>query len=165
MFSNQDIIVIAFKLINFAALIGVGFFLFKKHVLPDLLLSIARKKNKQDSLFLQQTNLEKQQFNLDIQLKEDAAQCEAFRAKIDEWKKVVAQQHNQLTKEHEYMVVLVRKRMEHTATQREQKRIQKIVAHAVVAQLQKSLSQYFEKPQESSEYLNSIIDFMNERIS
>jgi len=165
MFSNQDIIVIAFKLINFAALIGVGFFLFKKHVLPDLLLSIARKKNKQDLLFLQQSNLEKQQIKLDIQHKEDAAQCQAFRTKIDEWKKVVAQEDNILKKEHENMMMVLRKRTERTILQREQQRIHKIVAHVVVKKLEKSLSEHFEKIQESSDYLNSIIDFMNERIS
>jgi hypothetical protein len=165
MFSNQDIIVIAFKLINFAALIGAGFYLFKKHVLPDLLLSIARKKNKQDSLFLQQTNLEKQQLKLDVQLKEDAAQCELFRTKIDEWKKVVAQEGNMLKKKHEGMLTVIRKRTEHIALQREQQRIQKNVAHIVVKKLEKSLSDHFKKAQESSDYLNSIIDFMDERIS
>jgi hypothetical protein len=165
MFSNQDIIVIAFKLINFIALLGVGFFLFKKYILPDLLLSIARKKNKQDSLFLQQTNLEKEQYNLDIHLKEDAAQCEHFRAKIDEWKKVVTQKQSKLTKEHENMMVILRKRIKHNSLQRERKRTQKIVAHAVVKQLQTSLSDYFEKPEKNSEYLDAIIDFMNERIS
>lgn len=165
MFSNQDIVVIAFKLINFAALIGVGFFLFKKHILPDLLLSIARKKNKHDSLFLQQANLEKQQLQLDIQLKEDAAQCQAFRSNIDEWKKVVAQENNLLKKEHEHLLMLLRKRTEHALLQREQQRIQKIVAHTVVDRLEKSVTHHFEKPQESSQYLDAIIDFMNERIS
>jgi hypothetical protein len=165
MFSNQDIIVIAFKLINFVTLLGVGFFLFKKHVLPGLLLSIARKKNKQDSLFLQQDSLEKQQRNLDILLQEDAAQCENFRTNIDEWKKVVSQEHNKLTKEHENMLVVLRKRREHTATQREQKRIQNIVAHTVTQQLQTSLSDHFAKTKKSSEYLDAIIDFMNKRVS
>ncbi|HEX4069111.1 MAG TPA: hypothetical protein VHX42_03360 [Candidatus Babeliales bacterium] len=165
MFSNQDIIVIAFKLINFIAVIGVGYFLFKKYILPDLLLSIARKINKRDSLFVQQTNLEKQQYNLDIVLQEDAAQCENFRTKIDEWKKVITQEHRKLTKEHEQMMTTLRKRTEKTAIQREQKRIQKIVAHTVVKRLHTSLSDYFEKPKNNDVYLNSIIDFMNERIS
>lgn len=165
MFSNQDVIVIAFKLINFAALIGAGFYLFKRHALPDLLLSIARKQNKQDSLFLQQTNLEKQQIKLDVQLKEDAAQCQGFRTKIDEWKKVVAQEGNILKKEHETMLQVMRKRTERTFLQREQQRIQKHVAHTVVQKLETSLSDHFKKTEESSDYLNSIIDFMNERVS
>lgn len=165
MFSNQDIIVVAFKLINFAALIGVGFFLFKKHILPDLLLSIARKKNKQDSLFAQQTSLEKQQLQLDIQLKEDAAQCQAFRNNIDEWKKTVAQENNILKKEHESMLLFLQKRAKHAAAQREQHRIQKIVAHTVVEKLEKSLSHHFKKTEESARYLDSIINFMNESAS
>ena len=165
MFTNQDIIVIAFKLINFAALLGVGFFLFKKHILPDLRLSIARKKNKHDSLFLQQANLEHQQLKLDKFLKEDAIQCETFRTKIDKWKKVVAQENNMLKKEQENITVAIRKRIEHTAIQREQKRVQKIVAYTVVNRLKKSLSHHFKQPQENSEYLDSIIAFMNERAS
>jgi hypothetical protein len=165
MFSNQDAVVIAFKLINFIAALGVGFFLFKKHVLPGLLLSIARKKNKQDSLFLQQDNLEKQQRNLDILLQEDAAQCESFRTNINAWKSVVTQEHTQLKKEHDTMLVILRKRREHAAMQREQKHIQNIVAHTVIQQLQTSLSDHFAKAEKSSEYLDAIIDFMNKRVS
>jgi len=165
MFTNQDIIVIAFKLINFATLLGVGFFLFKKHILPDLRLSIARKKNKHDSLFLQQANLEHQQLKLDTLLKEDATQCENFRTKIDEWKTVVAQENNMLKKEQENIKAIIRKRMEHTAIQREQKRVQKIVAYTVVSRLETSLSDHFKQPQENSQYLDSIIAFMNERAS
>ena|SRR6266404_5989225 len=165
MFTNQDMIVIAFKLINFIALLGVGFFLFKKYALPDLLQSIARKKNKQESLFLQQTHLEKQQVNLDTLLKDDAIQCEKFRSNIDEWKKVVAQEQVHLEKESNITLASVHKRIEHTAMLREQQRIQKIVTHAVVERLETSLSAHFQHAQQNNEYLNTIIDFMNERVS
>src|SRR5574337_1061782 len=138
MFTNQDIIVIAFKLTNFIALIGIALFLFKKHVLPDLLLSLARKKNRQESLFLQQSHLEKQQLQLDILLKNDALQCEAFRAKIDEWTNVVKQEQHNLEKERINTIALARKRIEHKTLQREENRVQKIVAHAVVERLEKS---------------------------
>lgn len=165
MFTNQDIIVIVFKLTNFFALIGIAFFLFKKHVLPDLLLSLARKKNKQESLFLQQSHLEKQQLNLDLLLKEDAAQCETFRSKIDEWTKVIKQEHNNLEKERNNTIALVRKRIAYKTLQREENRVQKIVAHAVVKDLEKSLSLHFQNEQQNTKYLDSIIDFMNERVS
>ncbi len=165
MFTNQDIIVIAFKLLNFAALMGIGFFIFKKYALADLLLGIARKKNKQESLFLQQAHLEKQQMHLDRLLKEDAAQCEQFRANIDEWKKVVAQQHTHLEKEQAAISASVHKRMELNALLREQNRVQKEVSQAVVERLEKSLSHYFQNPQHNTEYLDTLIDLMNERVS
>lgn len=165
MFTNQDIIAIAFRLINFAALLSVGFILFKKHVMPDLFLSIARKKEMQDSLFLQQTHLEKQQLNLDILLKTDALQCEKFRSKIDEWKKAVALEREYQEKEHNNTVAIVHKRMAYNAIQREHSRVKNIITQTVVADVKKSLSTQFKDQQQGSAYLNSILHFMDERIS
>ena len=165
MFTNQDIVAIAFRLINFITLIGVIFFLFKKHIMPDLLLNIAKKKEAQDSLFLQQAILEKQQLNLDILLKEESLQCEEFRLKIDEWKKIVTVEYDCREKEHKKTIAIVRKRITRNALQREQSRIQNIVTHAVVTDLEKSLSLHFHDPKQSSEYLNSILHFMDEKIS
>jgi hypothetical protein len=165
MFTNQDIIAIVFRLINFTALLGVSLYLFKKHVMPDLLMDIENKKEAENSLFLQQGLLEKQQLNLDILLKEDALQCEKFRLKIDEWKKVVTADYEYREKEHNNMMTIVNKRIAHNAVQREQSRIQNIVTHAVVIDLEKSLSLHFHDSKESSEYLNSILHFMNEKLS
>lgn len=165
MFTNQDIIAIVFKLINFAALLGVSLYLFKKHVMPDLLINIEKKKETENSLFLQQALLEKQQLNLDILLKEDSLQCEDFRLKIDEWKKVVTADYEYRQKEHSNMMAVVNKRIAHNAVQREQSRIQSIVNHTVVTDLEKSLSLHFHDSKESSEYLNSILHFMNEKLS
>ena len=128
-------------------------------------LGIENNKNKQNSLFLQQANLEKQQLNLDALLKKESVLCEQFRSKIDEWKRVVTLEHDHREKEYNKTVSLVRKRITHNALQREQSRVQNIVTHAVVADLEKSLSLYFQNSQQSSEYLNSIITFMNERVS
>lgn len=165
MFTNQEIIAIVFRLINFAALIGGSIFLFKKHVMPNLLLDIAKKKDGQDSLFLQQAILEKQQSNLDALLKEEFLQCQEFRLKIDVWKKNVALEHDYREKERNDTMVLVNKRIAHNALQREQERIHTIVTHAVVTDLEKSLSLYFKDSKQESEYLNSILHFMDERVS
>jgi hypothetical protein len=165
MFTNQDIIAIVFRLINFATLLGISLYLFKKHVMPDLLINIEKKKEAENSLFLQQALLEKQQLNLDILLKEDSLQCEKFRLKIDEWKKVVTADYEYREKEHNNMMVGVNKRIAHNAVQREQSRVQNIVTHAIVTDLEKSLSLHFHDSKESSEYLNSILHFMNEKLS
>ena len=165
MFTNQDIIAIAFKIINFTALLGVFIILFKKYIMPDILLGIARKKNKQDSLFLQQASLEKQQLNLDLLLKEESLQCEKFRLKIDEWKKAIAIEHEHYEKKHSKTLSLVRKRTAYNALRHEKNRVQNIVIHAVVSDIKKSLSTHFQKPKQNSEYLDSILHFMNESAS
>ena len=164
MFTNQDIVAIVFKLINFIALIGVGFFLFKKYILPDLLASIIRKKENHNALCAQQTTLEKQQLHLDALLKEDSLLCAEFRSKIDEWKKVVTLESESYEKEHNKALIASNERTATIASLREHNRVQKIVTHAIVTDLQKSLTLHFEDQQKSTDYLNSIFHFMDERI-
>jgi len=163
MFTNQDIVAIIFKLINFIALLGIGFFLFKKHIMPDLLASIIRKKENQNALSAQQVALEKQQLNLDALLKEDSLLCAEFRSKIDEWKKAVTLEFEFDEKERNKALIASNKRTTSIATQREHDYVQKIVTHAVVTDLKKSLTLHFENQKQGSEYLNSIFHFMDER--
>ena len=163
MFINQDIVAVVFRLINFVALIGVAFFLFKKHLMPDLLMSIATKKNDLDYLATQQTALEKQQLNLDALLKEDALMCESFRLKIDEWKKVALAKAELQEKEHKDTINKYNQRIADIALQREQTRVQNIVTHEVTAQLKESLSTHFNGSEKNAEYMNAIIQFMNEK--
>jgi hypothetical protein len=165
MFTNQEFIALIFRLINFAALIGVTVYLFKKYALPDILLTIAHQQNHQDSLYKQQADLEKQQYTLDILLQKDAKECDAFRSRIDIWKKNVALEHKQHEQEREKLLKLVKQRLEHHALQKEQQRVQTSVTQAIVRDIEKSLSLYFQDPQHSNEYLNSILHLMNERTS
>src|SRR5438445_13626783 len=110
MFTNQEIIAVIFRLINFIALIGIGFFLFKKYILPDLHASIIRKKEDQNALSAQQTTLEKQQLHLDALLKEDSLLCAEFRLKIDKWKKAVTLESESHEKEHHKSLIASNKR-------------------------------------------------------
>ena len=165
MFINQEVVAIFFRLVNFIALITVGFILFKKYILPDLLLSIARKKNKQDSLYTRQSALEKQQYNLDILLKEESLQCEELKAKIDAWKKNVALEQESFGKKcHDIMQAVVKRRA-HNAVQHERQQLQAAVTRVLATDIEKSLGHYFKDPQHGDEYLNSILHFMNERLS
>ena len=161
MFTNQTIIAIVFRLINFVAVIGIGLFAFKKYLLPNLLLSLIRKKENQDFLFSQQSYLEKQQVHLDTILKEDALMCQDFRSKIDIWKKTVALESDSYEKKRNDIMLVVKQRLTDKTLQQEHDRVQNIVMHGVVTDLEKSLSLYFKDPKQSSAYLNSILQFMD----
>ena len=165
MFTNLDIVVILFRLINFIALCSIGFFLFKKHIMPDLLASIIRKKEHQDSLSAQQVALEKQQLALDTFLKEDILLCAEFRSKIDTWKAAVILESTLHETEKNKTIIAYNKRANIIAQQREYTRIQKIVTHAVITDLKNSLSLHFKDKKQNIAYLNSIFNFMNERAS
>jgi len=165
MFIDSEIVAIFFRLVNFIALIGVGFFLFKKYGMPDLLLSIARKQNKQDSLYAQQIALEKQQHNLDKLLKEESLQCQEFRAKIDVWEKDVTLERERYEKKRHDITQAVIKQKVHNALQEERQQLKALVTDALITDMQKSVTHYFQDPHHGNEYLNSILHFMNERSS
>ena len=165
MFINQDTVAIAFKLINFFTLIGLSFFLFKKYIKSDLLILIAKRKAAQECLFTQQASLEKQQLDLDALLKEESVLCQNFRSNIDEWKKVVTLEQDLAKKEYDAALVAHKKRNATIALHQENQRIQTIVSDAVITDLQQSLSQHFKDEKKSTDYLNSILHFMDERIS
>ncbi|HLJ31948.1 MAG TPA: hypothetical protein VKU36_05915 [Candidatus Babeliales bacterium] len=165
MFTNQEMIAIAFRLINFAAVIGGAVFLFKKYALSDILLDIAHQQNKQDCLYKQQTDLEMQQHTLDILLQKDAQECNTFRARIDMWKKNVALEHMQREQERNKMMQLLAQRLEQQALQKEHYRVQTLVTHAIAHDIEKSLSTYFQDEKHGNDYLNSILQRMNENAS
>lgn len=165
MFINPDVVAIFFRLVNFIALMSVGFFLFKKYVMPDLLLSIARKKNKEDSLYAQQAALEKEQSNLDKLLKEESLQCQDFRAKIDTWKKSVTLENERSEKRRHDITQAVIKQRTQNALRQEQQQLQVLVTHSLIADVRKSLTHYFQDSHHGDEYLNAVLHFMNERSS
>jgi hypothetical protein len=164
MFINYNIVAIIFKLINFIALLSITFLIFKKYIMPNIVAGIIRKKEHQASLSAQQANLEKQQISLDTFLKEDILLCAEFRSKIDKWKKTVTLETESYKKEHSKILINSTKRTETIATQREHNHVKKIVTHAVINNIKTSLSTHFKNEKQSSEYLNSIFNFMDKKI-
>ena len=163
MFINENVIAVIFRFINFISIIALSLFLFKKHILPSIFERIAKEKECHDSLLIQQSNLEKKQVTLDILLKEDAAKCEQFRAKIDTWKKIVLQEFAQLQQErNDYIDILINKKNQN-AVQMEQARTQAIVLAKALPQLENSLVRHFTSEHHTIEYLNSIVHFMDEK--
>lgn len=165
MFVNQSIVAIAFKLINFFTLIALSAFIFKKYIKADLLSLMTKERIVREHLFSQQILLEKQQLELDALVKEESMTCHNLKSKIDEWKKVVALEHDLTKKEYEKALTARKNRRALIALEKENKRIQTIVLDAVIANLQQSLPLHFKDEKKNTDYLNSILHFMNERIS
>lgn len=163
MFINESIVAILFRLINFAALIAVAIFLYKKYIKCDLLCMIAEKKSSHEHLCEQQLSFEQQQAALDTLLKKEAVLCKNFRTKIDEWKKTITLEHEMAQKMHAQELVAAQERAATIAANREQEKIRAVVTHEVAANLQKNLSRYFKDASKNSDYLNAIVRFMDEK--
>ena len=153
MFINENYVAIIFKLINFAALIGLITFFFKKYAKKDILCLIDQEKTTHNELLATQRILESKQHDLDDIIKQEYRACEQFKATIDEWKKVVLDEKN--TQEKEQAVLL----------DKNNTRIQNATLDIAINTLNLSLADNFKTSQAGTDYLDGIIRFMNERAS
>jgi hypothetical protein len=165
MFINQSFVAIIFKLINFFAIIALACYVYKKYLKADILSSIEKKETDHQDLLIQQTTLENKQKNLDLLLKQEMLQCQDFRSNIDEWKKVVTLEQEKQEQEHTAFIAIIKKRNAEVFLKKEHQRIQNSIIDTVVADLEKSLSHDFKNTKQGTDYLNSILHFMNEKIS
>ncbi len=165
MFINQDIVAIAFRIINFLLLIGLACWVFKKYLKESLLFLIAHKKASDNCLLSQQASLEKQQAELDALLKKELQVCKELKLKIDEWKKVVILERETQEQQNDLALQAFKKRHATIALNKENERVKTVVAQAVIGDLEKSLSLYFQDQKNNTEYLDAIVHFMDERIS
>lgn len=165
MFINQNLVAIIFKFINFFALIGIGFFVYKKYLKSDISLFIEQKEADYQNLLTQQVSLEHKQRDLDLLLKQEAILWQELRLKVDEWKEVITLEQEKQEKKQNELIAIVKKRNTEIFVKKENQRMQKKVIDAVVIDLEKSLSLDFKDSATGTDYLNSILRFMNEKIS
>src|SRR5204862_2083632 len=149
MFINPRFVAIIFKFINFFAIIGLGLFIFKKYFKTDILFSITKKEMHHQDLLTQQAILKDQQRSLALVQQEEMIQCQNFKSKIDEWKRVVISEQQKQAKEHDALLSIIKKRNTEVALKKENQRLQNNIIDLVVSDLEKSVSNDFKSSQKS----------------
>lgn len=165
MFINENYVAIIFKLINFAALIGLITFFFKKYAKKDILCLIDQEKTTHNELLATQRILESKQHDLDDIIKQEYRACEQFKATIDEWKKVVLDEKNTQEKEQAVLLDNLKQRHAQLVLHKNNTRIQNATLDIAINTLNLSLADNFKTSQAGTDYLDGIIRFMNERAS
>jgi hypothetical protein len=163
MFTNSAFIAIVFRLINFSIVIALAAYAFKKYVMPDVLLLMAKKVAEHDFLTSQQLLLENKQFEMDALIKKDKTQYELFKMKIDQWKQSIHKQDEESKQDHIKRLDTIRNKNKEKRFLREQLCLQQTVAKKIIFELSSSLPNYFQKQDKGIAYLDSIITFMNEK--
>lgn len=165
MFINQVIIAVVFRLINFGIVVGLATYLFRKYGLSIVDAMMAQKDAEKELLLSQQLLLEQKQAELDNLINQDVLLRESLKLKVNEWKDVAEKERivreKYLLKRNEMLAIKRRKKAELLA----QVHLQKTVATAVLVDLQKSLTDRFEKDEAGQAYLDSMVHAINERVS
>src|SRR5579871_6120569 len=140
MFINENSVAIAFKLINFMALVGLVLFVFKKYAKKDILSLMDQEEAQHNALLVEQKNLEMQQYDLDRIIKKENLACEQFKATIDEWKKVALHEKSTQEKERHAFTSAIKQRHAQLALHKENTRIQNATIDIMIATLDTRLS-------------------------
>ena len=161
MFTSHAIIGIFFRLLNFALLIGLFVYLFKKYGKSVFVELLAKKDADRESLLSEQTILEKKQSELDLLLAQEVRDCEKLREKIDVWKTVVDNEKALHEKEYEKIRMLADKKGMLRAAQAEQEHIRLMVLDELIPQLRNSLGTHFQEEKNGRAYTDAIVRFMD----
>jgi hypothetical protein len=163
MFIDQVVIAIIFRLFNFGLIIALAAYGFKNYVLPGVLLLIAKKESEKEFLLSQQVLLQQHQSELDNHIKQDMIRGEQLRMKVDTWKRITQEEY--CTHKKQNLIKEAELEKKYTQTIEYQKKIllQSFVANKVVSNLQLSLTKHFDNENSGVQYLEDIIEFMNER--
>lgn len=163
MFISQLLTNIFFRILNFGIVIGIAAYSIKRYLLPVIHSMMTKQEAEREYLLSQHTILENQQAELDELMSRDNALCESFKLKVDEWKRI--SEHEQKIREkkradlcHAYMDKN-RKKQQII----EQDRLHALMAVRVVDELEQSLTTYFHTDEIGDEYLDNVIQRIQER--
>jgi hypothetical protein len=161
MFTNNPIIGIFFRLFNFAILIGLFVYLFKKYG-KAVFVELLEKKDADRALLLsEQATLEKKQSELDLLIAQEIRDCEKLREKIDIWKTVVDNEKALYEKEYEKIGILAEKKGMLRAEQTQQEYIRSMVLERLIPQLHNTLTDHFQEEENGRAYTEAIVRFMD----
>src|SRR5579872_1843531 len=98
MFINQLLNAVFFRLLNFAIIICLGIYIFRKYARPFLYSLMVQKEVEKENLLDERMQLEHQQKEIDHLIKKDFLLSEDLKGKVTVWNNVVAREHEQQEK-------------------------------------------------------------------
>ncbi len=153
----KQVIAFVFRLINFAVLITVFYYLFKKYLLPTIQQSISDKKQHIQNLIDQQEVLEINQQEMDTILMQQAQLCANLKEQISQWRgrvELELAQRMQAKKELEEKL----ERLAHRKSDwLKQESIRKRVFPKAIAQARNDLYKKFSNEQHAKTFLDKIL--------
>lgn len=162
---NEAIIAITFRLLNFAVLIALFIYIFKKYILPTILIRIGQKEALLRQLFNKQQALEQEQYALGETVAKEAQLCAELKKKVQQWKKEVDQEFAERTKEKTEGIKQLKQKTQQRAQWYGNNKIKKEVLTAATAQAKVSLKKQFADPKKGHNFIQPIIDFMRKGVS
>jgi hypothetical protein len=159
MFHEESFITSLFKLLNLAALIGIGVYLFKTRVLSQIKESIGKKKAATRALHNEQINLKDKLHAIENEIVDQQKECDGILDRVERWQDIIREQQDALDQEAEAhaqdRVVRIEKQSEHIV----QLKVRQAVVPAAFIEARKKLEDKFLE-QHGSKYIHDAVRFL-----
>lgn len=151
---------ILFHFLNFAALLGVGYYLFRRYALASVRQEIAFERLQHAALHKRCTEIKKQReyFEVGYQLQEDLYQD--LSAKMQQWQNGVQQRADIFEQRRKIIEEAVHRRREQQVSDRKIHELHVRVVPQAVERARQELQKVFASDEKEQHYRTSIFDYM-----
>lgn len=162
---NEFIVAVIFRLLNFAGLIALFVYLFKKYALEVIAICIVQQESLVRALFNRQDELEVEQRALDEQVVYEAQLCAELKEKIAQWKNLVDQ--DLAAREHVRAdrIKLLSQHAHQHAQNYAMNKAKRQVLSQVSTHVRDTMTKQFTDAKEGQKFLEPIINFMRKSTS
>ena len=149
-----------FNVLNFALLLALGVYCFKRYVIPALKTEIVADKVDKLNLEHEYNSLEEAQQQLQEQMKAQEELYKDLKIKVHSWNQAFSQAEQQKIALHEQLLSELIHKYEYQEAQKTLYRVQKKIMPQAITKAQQELEQKFQSPQAGLVYINQVLDAM-----
>jgi type II secretory pathway component PulJ len=161
--SLEHIIRIGFRFINFAALLGLIWFLFKKYMLPYIKTQMHAQDSQETQLRAMHTLLKKDMRAVEQAIVRDQEEQEYLKERIVLWKKQVDAKFARLKSHRDLRIVLLQKRLAAQIKQIQQNQLNEHVLPNAIKQARAQLAQQFRQTNSQEQFMKELMRSLQSR--
>ncbi len=158
----EQVTIVFFRLINFGVLIGLGWYLAKKHLLPIIRQQLAAYVAYFNGLRKTHRMLKQEQRVIAYAIDEDCKEQAELKERVMSWKAQVHEHNEQLYQEREQRRQVLQKSISLQVKQVAQYRLYKAVMPEAMQEARRQLTQQFAQEGAQQRVLRSIITMMRD---
>jgi len=157
MFADQTAVMIFFRILNFAVLIAVGWYVGKKYIISMVQTKIAERQSRLKNLGQEYVQLKLKQRSLDQYMMEQEKLTQALISKAQRWKLLVDEYHVRRQAEGLQLKKEVERRMTVRTEQAAFMALQHEVVPRALMQAEQELTAYFSQEKHGRLFIDALV--------
>lgn len=154
---DESIITIIFRLINFAALVGLFYYMFVKYLLPDIKSDIQLHEQEAEAQKTSIEQLENRNNQLSQKIIDQEILCSKLMQRVEQWRTAFERESEHNNRDLEEIRIKTTHRLKRQQDMMAHKKIMSIVVPKALEKAEQDEIQYFSQDSAQKDYIREII--------